>query len=102
MEGANTAGCSRVCVQGPTCLCVRAHSHIQTCLDALPSSLVLMHVLHTYPTLGPSLLYLLLCFGEPLHVSEGKKLPEHTLFMYSSIHSPMAPSSIRSSGMSQE
>lgn len=46
------------------------------------------HTLHTYPTLSRFLLYLLPCFGEPLHVSEGKKLAEHTPFIYSFTHSP--------------
>lgn len=93
-----------------TCVCAgahvpvraRTHTHAYTGLPEGPGppSSVLTHTLHTYPTLGCSLLYLLLCSGEPLHVSEGKKLPEHMLFIYVSIHSPMAPRSVQASGMS--
>lgn len=68
------------------CLCTRTHT--QTCLTALVLLLMCSHTLHTYPTLSRFLLYLLPCFGEPLHVSEGKKLAEHTPFIYSFTHSP--------------
>lgn len=68
------------------CLCTSTHT--QTCPTTLVLLLRCSCTLHTYPTLGHSLLCLLLCLGEPLHVSEGKKLSEHMPFIHSFTHGP--------------